>query len=62
MQRVKASPQTIYFRGYMMGFEWANDDSRKFLSRGYIDGNMTVEERTRNIAQAGEKSLGLEGT
>ena len=45
-----------------MGFEWANDDSRKFLSRGYIDGNMTVEERTRNIAQAGEKSLGLEGT
>ncbi len=24
---------------------WANEDSRTFLSRGYIDGNMTAEER-----------------
>ncbi len=45
-----------------MGFEWANEDSRTFLSRGYIDGNMTVEERVRNIAQAAEKSLGIEDT
>lgn len=44
-----------------MGFEWANDDSRLFLSRGYIDGNMTVEERVRGIAQTAEKNLGLEG-
>ena len=45
-----------------MGFEWANDDSRVFLSRGYIDGNMTVEERVRGIAQTAEKNLELEGT
>jgi len=44
-----------------MGFEWANSDSRLFLSRGYIDGNMTVEERVRGIAQTAEKNLGLEG-
>ena len=40
-----------------MGFEWANDDSRLFLSRGYIDGNMTTEERVRMIAQAAEEIL-----
>jgi ribonucleoside-diphosphate reductase alpha chain len=44
-----------------MGFEWANEDSRTFLSRGYIDGNMTVEERVRNIAQTAEVILDKEG-
>jgi len=44
-----------------MGFEWANEDSRTFLSRGYIDGNMTVEERVRNIAQTAEIILDKEG-
>lgn len=44
-----------------MGFEWANDDSRTFLSRGYIDGNMTVEERVRIIAWTAEKILDKEG-
>ncbi len=44
-----------------MGFEWANDDSRLFLSRGYIDGNMTAEERVRMIAQAAETILDKEG-
>ena len=44
-----------------MGFEWANDESRIFLSRGYIDGNMTVEERVRNIAQTAEIILDSEG-
>ena len=44
-----------------MGFEWANDDSRVFLSRGYIDGNMTVEERVREIAKTAEVSLDKEG-
>lgn len=44
-----------------MGFEWANEDSRTFLSRGYIDGNMTVEERVREIAKAAEKILDKEG-
>lgn len=44
-----------------MGFEWANEDSRIFLSRGYIDGNMTVEERVREIAKAAERILEKEG-
>ncbi len=44
-----------------MGFEWANDDSRLFLSRGYIDGNMTVEERVRMIAQTAETILDKDG-
>jgi ribonucleoside-diphosphate reductase alpha chain len=44
-----------------MRFEWANDDSRLFLSRGYIDGNMTVEERVRAIATTAETILDKEG-
>lgn len=44
-----------------MGFAWANEDSRTFLSRGYIDGNMTVEERVREIAKAAEKILDKPG-
>jgi ribonucleoside-diphosphate reductase alpha chain len=38
---------------------WANNDSRLFLSRGYIDGNMTVEERVREIAKTAETFLRL---
>ena len=33
-------------------FFWLNDDSRKFLSRGYIDGDKTAEERIRDIGEA----------
>ena len=44
-----------------MGFNWANEESRVFLSRGYIDGNMTVEERVRCIAQSAEEILDIEG-
>lgn len=40
---------------------WANEDSRLFLSRGYIDGNMTVEERVREIAKTAEQILDIEG-
>lgn len=40
---------------------WANEDSRTFLSRGYIDGNMTVEERVREIAKTAENILDIEG-
>lgn len=40
---------------------WANEDSRLFLSRGYIDGNMTVEERVREIAKTAEAILDVEG-
>lgn len=44
-----------------MGFEWANEDSRLFLSRGYVDGNMTVEERVREIAKTAERILDRDG-
>ena len=36
----------------MKDFFWLNDDSRTFLSRGYIDGDKTAEERIRDIAEA----------
>jgi ribonucleoside-diphosphate reductase alpha chain len=66
MQRVKVLLQTIYFEGKKMidttkKWWWANDDSRTFLSRGYIDGNMTVEERVREIAKEAERILDIEG-
>jgi ribonucleoside-diphosphate reductase alpha chain len=44
-----------------MGFDWLNEDSRTFLSRGYIDGNMTAEERVREIAKTAETILDKEG-
>lgn len=44
-----------------MGFDWLNEDSRTFLSRGYIDGNMTAEERVREIAKTAEAILDKEG-
>jgi ribonucleoside-diphosphate reductase alpha chain len=44
-----------------MGFEWANEDTRAFMSRGYLEGTITVEERTREIAKAAEKILDIEG-
>lgn len=40
---------------------WVNEESRLFLSRGYIDGNMTVEERVREIAKEAERILDIEG-
>jgi ribonucleotide reductase alpha subunit len=40
---------------------WANEDSRTFLARGYVSGNMTVEERVREIAKAAEKILDKPG-
>ena len=36
----------------MKDFFWLNDDSRTFLSRGYIDGDKTAEERIRDIGEA----------
>jgi ribonucleoside-diphosphate reductase alpha chain len=44
-----------------MAFHWLNEDSRKFLSRGYINGNMTAEERVREIAKTAENILDKEG-
>ena len=66
MQRAKVLLQTIYFEGKEMidttnKWWWANEESRLFLSRGYIDGNMTVEERVREIAKEAERILDIEG-
>lgn len=40
---------------------WLNEDSRLFLSRGYTSGNMTAEERVREIAKTAENILDKEG-
>lgn len=44
-----------------MAFEWLNDQSRTFLSRGYLVGDQTPEERVRVIAETAEKHLGIKG-
>lgn len=44
-----------------MAFEWLNEDSRTFLSRGYLKEGQTPEERIREIAETAEKYLGIEG-
>lgn len=36
---------------------WLNENSRKFLSKGYLVGNITAEERIRQIAELAEKYL-----
>ena len=38
-------------------YKWLNDDSRKFLKRGYLTGDQTPEERILQIAKAAEKDL-----
>lgn len=40
---------------------WLNDDSRTFLSRGYLQDRMTAEERIREIAEAAERYLDYPG-
>ena len=42
-------------------YEWLNNDSRTFLSRGYLTEGVTPEQRIIDIAQAAEKNLGIEG-
>lgn len=44
-----------------MAFEWLNEESRVFLSRGYLKENQTPEQRIRVIADTAEKHLGIEG-
>lgn len=43
--------------GKQEDFYWLNEDSRTFLSRGYIQGDMPAEERIREIARAAQKYL-----
>lgn len=45
----------------MERYYWLNDDSRKFLERGYLMDNETPEDRIREIADTAEKELGIEG-
>lgn len=40
---------------------WLNNDSRKFLSRGYLLENETPEQRIRDIAKTAEKYLKIKG-
>lgn len=40
-----------------MSFEWANEDSRNFLSKGYLLEGETVEERVQQIADTLDKYL-----
>lgn len=40
-----------------MAFEWLNDDSRKFLSRGYLLPGVTAEDRIRHIADYAQSLL-----
>ncbi len=42
-------------------YYWLNDKSREFLSRGYVREGQTAEQRVREIAEAAEKYLGVEG-
>jgi ribonucleoside-diphosphate reductase alpha chain len=45
----------------MSNIKWLNEDSRKFLERGYLLEGETPEQRMRDIAEAAEKLLGLDG-
>lgn len=44
-----------------MAFEWLNEDSRTFLSRGYLKDGVSAEDRIEEIAQAAEKILNKPG-
>ena len=44
-----------------MAFEWLNEDSRLFLSRGYLLEGQTPEGRIRQIADKAEEYLGIPG-
>ena len=44
-----------------MAFDWLNEDSRTFLSRGYLQDGVSAEERIEEIAQAAEKILNKPG-
>jgi len=45
----------------MEKFYWLNEDSRTFLSRGYLSEGETPEGRIRNIADGAERRLGIKG-
>tara|TARA_R110000823_G_scaffold214021_1_gene343823 strand:- start:34894 stop:36540 length:1647 start_codon:yes stop_codon:yes gene_type:complete len=42
-------------------YYWLNDESRKFLSRGYLKGETSPEQRIKDIGNYAEKILGIKG-
>ena len=44
-----------------LDYYWLNEDSRTFLSRGYLSENQTPEQRIREIADKAESYLGIKG-
>lgn len=42
-------------------FYWLTEDSKTFLSRGYLQEGQTAQERIRQIADHAEKILGMDG-
>jgi ribonucleoside-diphosphate reductase alpha chain len=42
-------------------FNWLNQDSRKFLSRGYLAEGVTAEQRVSQICDTAENILGISG-
>jgi ribonucleoside-diphosphate reductase alpha chain len=44
-----------------MSFEWLNEDSKKFLERGYLIKGVTAQERVKQIADRAEEILGIGG-
>lgn len=72
MRKEKVSVQTNYSnhhysneqqdtRKIRMNFEWLNQDSRTFLSRGYLDEGVGAEDRIREIAEKAEAFLNYPG-
>jgi ribonucleoside-diphosphate reductase alpha chain len=45
----------------MEKYYWLNDDSRKFLERGYLTEGQSAEERIAEIAKAAQKELKMKG-
>lgn len=44
-----------------MSFNWLNEDSRKFLSRGYLNKGQSAEDRIREISDKSEEILNISG-
>ena len=42
-------------------YYWLNDESRKFLNRGYLKNGITAEQRIKDIGNYAQKILGIKG-
>jgi len=42
-------------------YYWLNEESRKFLSRGYLREGVSPEQRIKDIANHAERILGVKG-